>query len=146
MTAVARLHDAHPERISNAVKGLLRSRVQLTEPETADLWAHRDALVAGLQRWLHGQRALMLPVSIEAPHDLTGRLADFQLLSPSRAISLFGVPAVSVPVATSRTGSPISVQIVAPAFREDIALAICERLSQQFRPVAAAAQEAWHAR
>ena len=132
MKAVQYLHDAHPDLIGDAIKGMLRARVQLTTAELADLWHERDALIAGLARWLHGERALLLPVSTEAPHDLTGRVADFHLLAPSRAISLFGVPAVSVPVATSALGSPISVQIVAPAFREDIALAVCERLSQQF--------------
>jgi amidase len=84
----------------------------------------------------------MLPVSTEAPLDLTGRVADFQLLSPSRAISLFGVPSVSVPVATSRIGAPISVQIVAAPFREDIALALAEDLSQRFRGVVPTPREA----
>lgn len=135
MSAVQQLHDAHPDLIGQAIKGMLRARVQLTDAELADLWDERDALISGLGRWLHGDRALLLPVSTEAPHDLTGRVADFHLLAPSRAISLFGVPAVSVPVATSRLGSPISVQVVAPAFREDIALAVCERLSQHFSGV-----------
>jgi amidase len=130
MRAVRRLHDAHPDRIGDAIKGMLRARVRLTDTELAELWKERDALIAGLARWLDGARALILPVSTEAPHDLTGRVADFHLLAPSRAISLFGVPAVSVPVATSREGAPISVQVVAPAFREDIALAVCDRLGQ----------------
>ncbi|GAA2163769.1 amidase [Pedococcus bigeumensis] len=130
MTAIQGLYDADPDLIGAPIKEMLRARVQLTHGELADLWDERDALIEGLGRWLHGDRALLLPVSTEAPHDLTGRVADFPLLAPSRAISLFGVPAVSVPVATSRLGSPISVQVVAPAFREDIALAVCERLSE----------------
>src|SRR6185503_6905965 len=104
MAAVAQLYGAYPELIGKAIKGMLDAREQLTDVEVADLWDERDALVEGLGAWLHGSRALVLPVSTEAPRALTGRVADFHLLSPSRAISLFGVPAVSVPVATSRIG------------------------------------------
>ena len=130
MRAVQQLFDADPDLIGKPIKGMLDARVSLTDAELAELWDERDALISGLGRWLRGERALLLPVSTEAPHDLTGRVADFHLLAPSRAISLFGVPAVSVPVATSRLGSPISVQVVAPAFREDIALAVCARLAE----------------
>lgn len=146
MSAVARLHDAHPELISKAIQGMLQARTELTEAEEAELWAERDRLIAGLGEWLTASRALILPVSTEAPLDLTGRVADFQLLSPSRAISLFGVPSVSVPVATSRIGAPISVQIVAAPFREDIALALAEDLSQRFRGVVPTPPEASDAR
>jgi amidase len=146
MRAVARLHEAHPELIGSAIKGMLRARVQLTDAELAELWDDRDRLVEGLGRWLRGSRALVLPVSTEAPHDLTGRVADFHLLAPSRAVSLFGVPAVSVPVATSRSGAPISVQVVAPAFREDIALAVCEHLSQRLHRAGRADREVPSAR
>jgi amidase len=145
MAAVAQLYGAYPELIGKAIKGMLDAREQLTDVEVADLWDERDALVEGLGAWLHGSRALVLPVSTEAPRALTGRVADFHLLSPSRAISLFGVPAVSVPVATSRIGSPISVQVVAPAFREDIALAVCHNLSQLFGGVVGTPPETSHA-
>jgi amidase len=134
MQAVAQLHEAHPDLVGEGIKAMLRARVELADSELADLWDERDDLVAGLARWLHGERVLLLPVSTEAPHDLTGRVADFQLLAPSRAISLFGVPAVSVPVATSVLGAPVSVQVVAPAFREDVALAVCAHLSDTLRP------------
>jgi Asp-tRNA(Asn)/Glu-tRNA(Gln) amidotransferase A subunit family amidase len=120
--------------------------VQLSPTELADLWDERDALISGLSLWLQGERALLLPVSTQAPRDLRGRVADFHLLAPSRAISLFGVPAVSVPVATSTLGSPISVQVVAPAFREDIALAVCEHLSQQGHRAGSTLREAPRAR
>jgi amidase len=130
MSAVQQLFDADPKLIGRPIKGMLDARVRLSESELTGLWEERDDLIEGLGRWLRGERALLLPVSTEAPHDLTGRVADFHLLAPSRAISLFGVPAVSVPVATSRLGSPISVQVVAPAFREDIALAVCARLAE----------------
>jgi amidase len=133
MSAIQAFFDADPELIGSPIKGMLDARVRLSESELAGLWGERDDLIEGLGRWLRGERALLLPVSTEAPHDLTGRVADFHLLAPSRAISLFGVPAVSVPVATSRVGSPISVQVVAPAFREDIALAVCERLGELVR-------------
>lgn len=146
MSAVARLHDAHPELIGDAIKGMLRARVRLSSRQLADLWDERDALISGLRLWLQGERALLLPVSTQAPSDLRGRVADFHLLAPSRAISLFGVPAVSVPVTTSRLGSPISVQVVAPAFREDIALAVCEHLSQRLHRGVGTLGEAPHGR
>lgn len=145
MSAIERLHDAHPELIGDTIKGMLKARVQLTESELTDLWAERDILISELRGWLDGERALVLPVSTKAPRDLTGRVADFHLLSPSRAISLFGVPAVSVPVTTSRHGSPISVQVVAPAFREDIALAVGQRLSEHFQGAVRIQRTAHHA-
>jgi amidase len=145
MSAVQQLFDADPDLIGKPIKGMLDARVSLTNTELADLWDERDALITGLGRWLRGERALLLPVSTEAPHDLTGRVADFHLLAPSRAISLFGVPAVSVPVGTSNLGSPISVQVVAPAFREDIALAVCARLAEQLPRAGGTGQDAGQA-
>lgn len=130
MAAVARLHDADPRLVGDGIKAMLQARVHLDPAELADLWEERDLLVAGLAGRLRGERALLLPVSTEPPHDLTGRVADFHLLAPSRAISLFGVPAVSVPVTASRTGAPVSVQVVAPWFREDVALAVAAHLER----------------
>ncbi|GAA2731350.1 amidase [Pedococcus aerophilus] len=146
MSAVARLAEAHPHLVGAGIKAMLDARVRLTEDALAELWAERDALVAGLGAWLRGDRVLLLPVSTEAPHDLTGRVADFHLLAPSRAISLFGIPAVSVPVSTSSTGSPISVQVVGAAFREDVVLAVCDYLARGERAVSPAPEEVHRAR
>jgi amidase len=124
MSAISALHMRTPELIGTAVKRILASRITISDDERRSLWAERSRLIAALRRWLMGERVLLLPVSIDVPRDLGGDISNFELLTPSRAISLFGVPALSVPVALSRSGAPVSVQIVAPAFREDVALAV----------------------
>jgi Asp-tRNA(Asn)/Glu-tRNA(Gln) amidotransferase A subunit family amidase len=108
-----------------------------TEPgrgERAALWEDRTRIIARLRRWLTGERALVLPVSVDVPRDLHGDVGNFHLLTPSRAISLFGFPSLSVPVATAASGAPISVQIVAPPFREDVALALGAALERASGP------------
>jgi amidase len=132
MTAIAALNDRAPDLIGPPIKAMLAARVTIDETERAELWAARSRLVAGLEQWLTGQRVLILPVSVDVPRDLGGNISHFALLTPSRAISLFGVPAVSVPVSVSLSGAPISVQIVAPAFREDVALAVGAALEHTF--------------
>jgi amidase len=73
---------------------------------------------------------LVLPVALRLPGPVTAA-ADaggdpsraFELLAPCRAVSLFGVPAVSVPLGRSGGRAPVSVQVVAPVGGEALALA-----------------------
>ena len=52
------------------------------------------------------------------------RLAAWQLMGQCRAVSMLGAPAVSVPVAMSSDGMPLSVQVVARPSHDRIALAV----------------------
>lgn len=95
------------------------------------LLAERARLVHMLSKWLHSERVLLLPIAVAAPtpeQQLIQRqgqaISGFDLVTPSRAISLFGLPVVSVPHGQTADGRPLSVQVVAPAFREDLALAV----------------------
>ncbi|GAA5197896.1 amidase [Arthrobacter gyeryongensis] len=130
MGTIAAVDTARPGLIGAPVRAMLENRTAPGRAEQAELWEHRNKIVAKLRQWLTGDRALILPVSVDIPRDLRGDVANFRLLTPSRAISLFGFPSLSVPVATARSGAPISVQVVAPPFREDLALAIGAALEQ----------------
>ena len=130
MEAIAALHARTPDLVGEPIKAILAGRRRIDDVERARLWAERERLIARLARWLTGERVLVLPVSLDVPRDLHGNVGNFQLLTPSRAISLFGIPSLSVPVGTSRSGAPVSVQVVAAAFREDVALAVGAALMQ----------------
>lgn len=134
MSIIEALASAHPGLISAPVQAMLDHRTEPGRGERAALWEDRTRIIARLRRWLTGERALVLPVSVDVPRDLHGDVGNFHLLTPSRAISLFGFPSLSVPVATAASGAPISVQIVAPPFREDIALALGAALERASGP------------
>ncbi len=50
------------------------------------------------------------------------KVEGFHLMAHCRAISLLGCPVVTVPIAKNRQGLPFGIQIIAPPFREDLAL------------------------
>jgi amidase len=127
---ISALNTAHPGLVGAPVQAMLKNREEPSRAERAELWADRTRTITRLRHWLTGERALILPVSVDIPRDLHGNIENFQLLTPSRAISLFGFPSLSVPVTTASSGAPLSVQIVAPPFREDIALALGAALEQ----------------
>ena len=52
----------------------------------------------------------------------------FELMAHCRAISLLAVPVVSIPAARTRSGLPLSVQVIAPPFQEHLALAMARRI------------------
>jgi Asp-tRNA(Asn)/Glu-tRNA(Gln) amidotransferase A subunit family amidase len=75
--------------------------------------------------WLRGDRVLILPVATELPlHDHEPTDVGFEILTPCRAVALFGLPALSVPCPRAPDGRPVSVQVVGPPFREDLVLAV----------------------
>lgn len=125
-------HLAHGREflLTGFISSLL-AREQSDRSSLPRLLAERARLVVELSEWLLGERVLVLPIAAAAPFQdlgsirLQGRAASgFELVTPSRAISLFGLPAVSVPRGQTADGRPLSVQVVAPPFREDLALAV----------------------
>lgn len=100
------------------------------------LWAERNRLRQSLLNWLSGTRVLVLPVAVIPPFTpgdplpaMNGRrLTEQDVVAPSRAVSLFGLPAVSVPFGCTPDGLPVSVQVVGPPFREDLVFAVARVL------------------
>lgn len=133
---IVRILGCRTEELTAMVQVLLASVPVAPERQVVALWAARDRLVGELAQWLTGDRLLVLPVSSELPclsADVQGPLnqEQFDLLAMSRAVTLFGLPSLSVPCPPAPDGRPVSVQIVGPAFREDLVLAAGLRLEQR---------------
>ncbi len=60
------------------------------------------------------------------------RLDSWELMAFCRAVSLAAVPVVAVPCGLSSDGLPLAVQVIAPPFREDLALSVARRLERTF--------------
>lgn len=59
------------------------------------------------------------------------RLEGWQLMAHCRAVSLLGLPVVSVPVSRSREGLPLSIQVVGHPFAEHVVLAVAATLEAE---------------
>jgi amidase len=55
-------------------------------------------------------------------------LSPWEVLAPSRAISLFGIPAAAVTVGASDEGLPVAVQVVGRPFHEHDVLGVAAAL------------------
>ncbi|MFZ3573870.1 amidase [Streptomyces sp. BH097] len=107
-------------------------------------WARRGTLIGALQELLGSERVLLTPVAAELPFeqdaDLKGPERASELLAamwPMAAVPILGFPAVSVPAAHT-AGLPISVQLIAGRFAEDLALnaaQVVEAGAPQLTPV-----------
>lgn len=133
---IRRLAAGRDEELSPAVQHLVHVRDTASNEYVATLWARRNMLRAGLLRWLTGERVLLLPVAAAPAFDpergiplIAGQqIGEWDVLTCSRAISLFGLPALAVPCGRTAEGRPASVQIVGPPFREDLVLAVGQAL------------------
>jgi amidase len=128
-----RIHDLTP-----MVQELLGSVPETSERELVGLWAQRDRLRYELLSWLVGSRLLLLPVASQLPYwseDARRQSgpSQFDLLAMSRAVTLFGLPSLSVPCPPARDGRPVSIQIVGPPFREDLVLSAGRLLEDRLK-------------
>jgi amidase len=83
-----------------------------------------------LSYWNHAD-ALICPVS-PATAQLSGTPYEGEpYYSYTAAFNLTGWPAVVIPVGLGKEGLPIGIQIVAPPWREDVALALAKFLEGQ---------------
>lgn len=117
--------------LGDGISDLLSRNSPTSDQQLVGLWADRDSLRYELLQWLRGNRVLLMPVSMVAPSRLTTTvlaesrlpMSEAEIVAPCRIVSLFGLPSLSVPCGYDSTGGPLSVQLVAPPFREDLVLA-----------------------
>lgn len=132
MAEIADLARGREDRLDGRTRALLDARAT-TDPDTRRrLWAERDRLVAALTADLGPGRLLLLPVSARRPYPPppADAPAEFDVLRPCRAVSLFGFPAISVPAPPAPDGVPVSVQIVAGPGGEDVLFAAARRIEE----------------
>ncbi|HEY2044310.1 MAG TPA: amidase [Jatrophihabitans sp.] len=128
--------------LTESIRRALSNSVPRSDEDLAGLWTDRDRLRHDLLQWLHGNRLLALPVAVVPPfvHGAglpsldTRQLTEAEIVAPCRAVALFGLPAISVPCGFSTYGAPLSVQFVAPPFREDLLLAVARSLMSATHP------------
>jgi amidase len=119
------------------VRKLLAHTRSVNETDITQLWRRATEL---RDEMLHEMPdVLLLPVaSIGAPHledrvfEIDSRRLDpWQVLSASRAVTLFGLPAAVVPIGALPDGSPIGVQVVTRPGRDELAVAVTKLLESR---------------
>jgi amidase len=100
----------------------------------AGYWAELDAYRAEMTRFLRHYDVILCPAYIHAalPHGESIRDENFRGFSHTMAFNVAGWPGVVVRCGESSTGLPIAVQVVAAAWREDIALRVALWLEEAF--------------
>src|SRR6185295_16098019 len=103
-------------------------------------WLERDRLRHELIEWMENTPLLVAPVGATAAYEhgtykLTvgeQTMNTFRAFSYSQTFNVFDLPAVCVPVGTSRSGLPIGVQIAGQPFQERMILAVAGILEGAF--------------
>jgi amidase len=95
----------------------------LSGPELAELVERADAVRAAFRRWMADVDAMVCPAMPQAAIRHGESTADWFGDTYSDVHNLTGLPAVVVRGGTTDDGLPIGVQLVAPSWREDLALA-----------------------
>jgi len=97
-------------------------------------WGVWDAYRAEATAFFRDFDAIVCPVYTHAalPHGTSVEDANFRGFSHTMAWNLAALPGAVVRCGTSRDGLPIAVQVVAKAWREDVALAVATRLEKEF--------------
>ena len=98
----------------------------------AAYWAALDSFRREMYAFLQPYDAILSPVCATPalPHGSSIEDANFRGFSYTMTWNLTGWPAAVVRCGTSRDGLPIGVQIATQPFREDVALAIAQRMEQ----------------
>jgi amidase len=142
---VRRLTQGRRDELGDDVRAAIaaaeESERREPNPGQALLWEERDRLRAAFLDFLGAERVLLMAVATVAPYALDGpapvvgggEQSMWDVLAPSRLISLFGLPAASVPFGSNPDGLPIGVQVVGPPFREDLVLAAARVLMEERR-------------
>ena len=99
-----------------------------------DYWAEWDRYRAEMTSFLGNYDAVLCPVYPQAalPHGVSTVEENFRGFSHTMAYNLAGLPGAVVRCGETPAGLPLAVQVVARAWREDIALAVAGRLERAF--------------
>lgn len=124
------------EDVRAAIAAAEEAERRAPSADAVPLWEERDDLGAEFVAYLERHSVLLMPVATVPPYAVDGpppvvngrEQTVWDVLAPCRLISLFGVPAASVPFGTSADGLPIGVQVVGRPFREDEVLAAARML------------------
>jgi amidase len=97
-------------------------------------WAEWDRYRAEMTAFLRDYDAIICPVYTQPalPHGASIDHANFRGFSHTMAYNVAGLPGAVVRCGESASGLPIAAQIVARAWREDVALSIAARLEEIF--------------
>jgi amidase len=100
----------------------------------ARYWAALDGYRAGMTTFFRNYDAILCPVYAQPalPHGKSIDDENFRGFSYTMAYNVAGLPAAVVRCGQTDGGLPVSVQVVAHPFREDVALAIAQRLEEAF--------------
>lgn len=128
LTTIRDLGIDHFDLLSPAIQRIISSPVKQRDKFESALETGRSIVNNAADHFEH-HPLLLLPVAgaVAVGHDesatVDGELVSgFNLMAHCRAVSMLGFPVVTVPIARSRLGLPIALQIVAPPNREDLAL------------------------
>ncbi len=111
---------------------------QPTAEEALIQMAARDRMRAAMLRQMDDVPVLLMPVCgitafrhRERKWEIGGKsIGMFQAMMPAVIANVFGLPAVTIPVARSREGLPIGVQLVGRPYDDELLLEIAERLEE----------------
>jgi Asp-tRNA(Asn)/Glu-tRNA(Gln) amidotransferase A subunit family amidase len=100
--------------------------------------AARDRMRASLVRQMENVAALVMPVGGitafrhgERQWEVEGReIGLFQAMMPAVVANVLGLPAVAVPMAVSRGGLPMGVQLVGRPYEDELLLELAVRLEE----------------
>jgi amidase len=100
----------------------------------ARYWAALDAYRAEMTAFFRNYDAILCPVYVQPalPHGKSIDDENFRGFGYTMAFNIAGWPAAVVRCGETEGGLPVSLQVVAHPFREDVALAIAQRLEEVF--------------
>jgi Asp-tRNA(Asn)/Glu-tRNA(Gln) amidotransferase A subunit family amidase len=123
-----------------AIQAAIDGSAQVSDASYQAALIERDALRYELSIFMQQYPILLAPVSLipafpaaETEHAVEGRpIPRMAVVTPCRAIGLYGLPSASVPFGLSADGATISVQVVGRPFAEHQVLAVAGVLERHF--------------
>lgn len=124
---------------SDSLHPLLTGWLDKLRPYRTDLagfgqyWAEWDGFRAAMTAFLRRYDAIVCPVyaHVALPHGTSIEPENFRSFAHTMAYNVSGLPAAVVRCGET-AGLPVAVQVVARAWREDIALAVAAELEREF--------------
>ena len=128
------VYEGREERAGDFIQWRLANAKQNAPPTLDDYitaWMERDRLREALVEWMRGTPLLLAPVGATPAfkHDahkvnVCGKeVGTFRAFGYLHTFNVFDLPSVCVPVARTREGLPVGVQVIARPFHEEEALA-----------------------